>query len=170
MRLVLPKDKVEGLEPLIFLAGPISFAPQWQDKAVEIIHSINSGVYIASPSWYLREEYVKNSMKSREQFGKQLEWERYYLDEASLKGGILFWLPMPVKHDCTRSYARDTRGELGEWRGRIIYEDVKIIIGAEKDFDGLDVIKRNYLSIKPDMKFYNTLEETCKEAVKQITE
>ncbi len=168
MRLILPKTYVRDIDnALIFLAGPIACAPLWQDKAIEIIHSKNPDIYIASPSKKLRMEYLDKAMPGdKTKFPKQLDWERYYLELASKKGVILFWLPKEKQHSCEKTYTRDTTGELGEWRGRLIYDkNIKLVIGGEVGFDGLDIIKRNYLAVKPDMKFHSGLEETCEEAV-----
>ncbi|MBU2496842.1 MAG: nucleoside 2-deoxyribosyltransferase domain-containing protein [Nanoarchaeota archaeon] len=167
-KLILPKTYIENIDDaLIFLAGPIKGAPLWQDKAIELIHSQDPNIYIISPSKEIREEYLNNKLKGSEnKFSTQLDWERYYLDLSLKKGVILFWLPKQ-KENCNKAYARDTLGELGELRGRLIYnKNIKLVIGGEEDFDGFDVIKRNYFAISPEMKFYSTLKETCQQAVK----
>lgn len=151
---------------MIFLAGPISNAPLWQDEAINIIRKIDKNIYIASPH-----KRDNNISESDVIFNKQLEWERHYLEIASKRGAILFWLPVARQHDCNMTYARDTRGELGEWRGRMAYdEDINVVIGGEEKFDGIDIIKRNFLAIMPNMKFYSTLEETCMQALKTANE
>jgi hypothetical protein len=101
-------------------------------------------------------------------FDKRLNWERHYLKIASRQGAILAWLPNETQHDCEKVYGRDTRGELGEWRGRLVYDSsIKLVLGGEPGFDGIEMIKRNFLAVSPDMKFYSTLEETCAEAARQ---
>ena len=161
--IILPKHKVDiNDSPIIFLAGPISNAPNWQDKAIETITNLSDKIYVASP----RRESNFSSLTSESKFEHQLDWERHYLDLASTQGAILFWLPAAKIHDCNRAYARDTRGELGEWRGRLSYDpDLRVIIGGENAFDGIDIIRRNYQAIKPEMEFYNTLDELCKQAI-----
>lgn len=177
-RLILPNDRVEINAPLIFLMGPIRGAPQWQDYAIEVLFDLSNKIYVASPSKDLREEYLDNSIKTGSEFERQLEWELFYLKRVTdprKKGCILAWLPAQcdptekiVSIDFPRSYARDTRGELGRWgTGALSYNpNHKIVVGGEYNFDGIDVIKRNFLDAKPDFKFYNTLEETCKEAIR----
>lgn len=169
LRIILPKVYVPDIkEKIIFLAGPIKGAPKWQDKAIRIIHSQNPQIYLASPSKHLREEYLQSALKGDEtKFPRQLNWERYYLELTSERGSIMFWLPKEESHFYDRAYARDTRGELGEWRGRLVYNsNIRLAIGGEELFDGLDVIKRNFTSLFPKMKFFSTLEETCAEAVR----
>jgi hypothetical protein len=66
-----------------------------------------------------------------------------------------------------KDYARDTRGELGEWRGQLKHDkNVRFVIGAEQGFDGLDIIKCNSSAVSPGIEFYSTLEKTCEEAVR----
>jgi hypothetical protein len=164
-RVILPKKRSEIDDALIFLAGPISNAPLWQDKAIEILRGLDKSIYIASP--HKSDVSSHNESDKDGIFLKQLDWEVEYLEKASKNGAILFWLPTAQSHDCKRSYARDTRGELGEWRGRLMHDkSIKIAIGGEDEFDGFDIIKRNFLRVKPDMKFYSTLEETCIQALK----
>jgi len=177
-RLVLPKDCVELNAPLIFLMGPISGTLPWQDYAINTILEISKKVYVASPSKRLRTEYLDESIKTGKEFDRQLDWEIFYLRRASdinRKGCILAWLPaqadeMPVQSFTGRPrvYARDTRAELGRWgTGALAYNpNHKIVVGGEAGFDGIDVIKRNFLDVKSDFKFYSSLEETCREAVR----
>jgi hypothetical protein len=166
--IILPMTYVEKLDrPLIFIAGPIWGAISWYDKAVDIIHSHDDGIYVASPNALLSYKHLKKAVKGDDKkFNRCILWQRHYLEQASKKGAIMFWLPNEAKHCCTYPYGQDTRGEIAEWRGRLIYDkNIELVIGAEEKFPGLDSIKENYLAVNPDMKFYSTLEETCKHAV-----
>ncbi len=181
-RIILPKTYVlTDNASLIFLAGPIKGAPRWQDKGIETIHTINNQIYVVSPSNKVREEYLEDRLRgTKSDFPYQLNFERHYLKSASesKKGAIIFWLPkqrepMPInpETDFTQPYARDTRPETAGWGWKLLESNPKanVIVGGEEGFDGFDVIKRNFLAVKPDMKFYSTLEETCLEAIKLIT-
>jgi len=77
----------------------------------------------------------------------------------------MFWLPNQLVPNCNRAYGRDTRGELGEWRGVSRFSKPRLVIGGEESFDGYDVIKRNFLAVNSEMKFYSTLEDTCSAAI-----
>lgn len=180
-RIILPKNRIENIDgPLIFLAGPVQGAPRWQDRAIEMIHANNSEIYVAAPSLNVREEYFEARMRSAENdFLYQLDWERNYLELASKKGVILFWLPnqieaMPInqKTGFSQPYARDTRPETAGWGWRLLEYKPKtnIVVGAEEYFDGINVITRNFLRVKPNMKFYSTLEQTCQKAIKLATQ
>src|SRR3989344_5093862 len=182
LRLILPKSYIElnDSDYLIFLAGPIKGAPLWQDNAIEIINKIDDSVYLASPSKELRQSYLDNALQGdNNRFSRQAFWERFYLKKARAKSrrAIMFWLPaqteeMPLNPNTNfpRSYARDTRGELGGWGWGILENDRKapIIVGAEDNFDGLSVVKANFYDVMPDMKFYSTLEDTCMAAVRRV--
>ena len=66
-------------------------------------------------------------------------------------------------------YARDTRPELGRYGWGALRHNLNypVVVGGEDNFDGIDVIKRNFLSAKPDFVFQKSLRETCEEAVKR---
>ena len=168
-RLILPKIYLNHFEaPLIFLVGPIKGAPFWQDKAIELIHSQNPEIYVVSPSNKVRPEYIMEQMTGdNARFLRQTLWERYYLELAAKKGSIVAFLPKEVEHLCGHAYARDTRGELGEFRGIMRYDKkFPLVIGAEKGFDGFSVLKDNFSVVCPGLKFFSSLEETCSEGVK----
>jgi len=168
-----PKDRIIPDGPLMFLAGPINGAPDWQERVIGTLLCEVPEIYIASPKMHLNLPQGVNPLTSNTKFQYTTDWERHYLAEASKKGAIMFWLPkqaytMPVDSDTGfhKPYARDTRGELGEWRGRMISDpSIRLVIGGEEAFDGIDVIKRNFWAVKPDMPFYSTLEETCYAAI-----
>ena len=49
-KLILPKTYISNLDmPLIFLAGPIRGAPNWQDDAIRFLFSQEKNLAIASP-------------------------------------------------------------------------------------------------------------------------
>ena len=154
-----------GSNKVIFLAGPIRDAPQWQVEAFKLLQKYNFDGYVAAPVRSL--EINLPFMVSNELFPRQLKWEQYYLKRASIKGCILFWLPLRKTFKFKKAYARDTFGELGEWRGRSMCSNCNIVIGGEDEFDGFDMIKRNYQAHSPSMKFYNSLEDTIKAAIKK---
>ena len=166
-RLILPKNKVEVDGPLIFLAGPIRGAPSWQDDAIEYIHARDPAIHVASPRRDTSDHIAAEALLSDVHFPRQLDWERHYLEYASEKGAILFWLPLAKEATPGKTYARDTRGELGEWRGRSVYNPhIRLAIGGEAEFDGLDVMRRCYEDVIPGFQLYATLEETCDAALR----
>ena len=168
-RVILHNNYVEIINPLIFLAGPIHCAPRWQDKAVEILFSLNEDLDIASPSWYLKEAYQKGN-KPKPRGKSQVPWETFHLRKAGTeKGAILFWLAEAAGHDCSYGYARTTRGELGEWLTRANICGDYIALGIERGFEGADywrwrIVSRDF----GDQNISETLEDTCREALRMI--
>lgn len=79
-------DDVSG--PLIFLAGPIRGAPDWQKEATEILKKLTLDIHIASP----RRPIKSDDEFTEKDYHEQVEWEHHYLDYAAKHGLILFWL------------------------------------------------------------------------------
>ena len=118
-KVILPKTYVEYfVNPVIFLAGPILGAPNWQDEAIKIIFSINTDLTIVSPRRGIREEIADYITKGNESyFKRQREWERHYLDEIyhnRIKGLVMFWMPGEEEHSCKKVYGATTRLEIGQ--------------------------------------------------------
>lgn len=63
-------------------------------------------------------------------------------------------------------YAMDTRGELGEWRGRLMHNPgLRVFIGADPDFPGLSQISRNFdAALKTSFPIAATMEELAARA------
>lgn len=170
--ILIPKTYIENIEfPLIFLAGPIRSAPQWHNEAIKIIHSQNQNIYIASPKKKVKEKFQEKILEGNENyFPRQRAWERHYLEIASKKGFILFWLPGEESHNCKKVYGAMTRIELGQWMTNYKNDNsIKICIGSDDDFPELDTIKYDLSLDIPNIKILNNLEETCQEALKVIS-
>ncbi len=182
MRLILPKTFVKpeeiGGAPFFFLAGPIRGGGDWQHKMSLVLDEKTGGdCIIANPSRYTDTHPLwKYRMSGQEdKFARQLDWERFYLDEAGIyrkRGCIIFWLGCEDKekpHPGPEPYAMDTRGELGEWRGRMRHESVALVIGGEEKFFGLSQIQRNFTqSLGLVFHIENTLEATADAAIARI--
>jgi hypothetical protein len=177
MNLLLPKTfaRVPTTSPLFFLAGPIQGGADWQATCSEMLADRIPDCTIASPrnlDWTHR--LFKFRMNGPEDtFERQTDWERHYLRQAARiarAGCIIFWLPCESLTEPRADgspYARDTYGELGEWRTHLENNrNVRVAIGAEADFPGLSVLKRNFqLTLGLDYPIYTSLEETVCAAV-----
>jgi hypothetical protein len=66
-------------------------------------------------------------------------------------------------------YARDSYGEIGEWRGRMMYDrTAHFVIGAEAQFPGLNVISQNFRSAIGELfMVHSSLAETVGEAIQR---
>ena len=168
-KLIIPKTYVQNVEaPLVFLAGPIRSAPNWQDKAIEILLSQNSDLVVASPKRDVRDkisQYI--AIGDNNHFLRQRAWERYYLDIASKTGAILFWLPEEEEHNCEKVYGAMTRVEIGQWMTNYRYNRfVRFCVGSDGKFPEMHTIDFDLQMDAPDKKVYSSLEETCAEAVR----
>ncbi|MDR2540725.1 MAG: hypothetical protein LBD11_02855 [Candidatus Peribacteria bacterium] len=190
INLILPKNGVEpdfsNGERLYFLAGPIRGGGDWQKRAVALLGEKDPGCYIASPSpnGYMKEHELlewglpTNNPALAYSFTRQTLWERYYLQLALENGALIFWLPVEdaniPREKKDGPYARDTYGEIGRWSIYALLEGTYPIIGAEKEFSGLDQIHVNLRedvgkflgqSFGKSFPIYDSLEKTLDEAV-----
>ncbi|MBR9681970.1 MAG: hypothetical protein GOV00_04195 [Candidatus Altiarchaeota archaeon] len=167
-KVLIPKTYVQTIEgPLIFLAGPILGAPNWQDKAIELLFSQQSELTVVSPRRGIRREIAPYILRGDETyFERQREWERHYMDIAAETGAIMFWLPGEKKHDCKKVYGATTRFEIGEWKTRYqLDNNVRLCFGSDGKFPELRVIEYDLQVALPNKTINKTLEETCAEAL-----
>ncbi len=170
-RVIIPKTYVKDIEaPLIFLAGPIKSAPNWQDEAIGFLLSQNTDLIIASPRRGVRDKIVPYIAKGDENyFSRQRAWERYYLDIASKTGAILFWLPGEQEHNCEKVYGAMTRMEIGQWMTNYRHNNsVRFCVGSDGRFPEMHIINFDLQLDAPDKKIFSSLEETCIEAVRLV--
>src|SRR3989338_8649180 len=168
-KLIIPKTYVQELgAPLIFLAGPIRSAPNWQDEAINLLFSQEPNLVIASPRRGVRDKIAAHIATGDENyFPRQRAWERHYLDIASKTGAILFWLPGEAEHDCQKVYGAMTRLELGQWMTRYYFDkNVRFCIGSDSQFPELNTVEFDLKMDAPDKDIKKTLEETCAEALR----
>ncbi len=143
--------QVEG--QVVFLAGPIQGAPNWQDHAIEIFDSKTSDLTIASPRKnYDPDEFV---------YEKQVDWETHFLRQAGRLGVVMFWLANQVEETPGRSYAQTSRFELGEWTVRHQAKGTKLAIGIEEGFGNERYIRRRLGQDCPDLPIFDNLPDTC---------
>lgn len=167
---LIPNTKIETNKPIIFLAGPIQGTSNWRQPAIEIIASKSESFLIASPSGRLtfNPNYIK-IIPPQKDFDHQRDWENYYLDKASVNGTILFWFPGETEHNCQKSYGAMTRVEIGEWIIERKYNpSINIIIGTNGKFSEFKTIRHDIEQKIPEIKIYETLEETCQAAINTI--
>jgi hypothetical protein len=136
MSLFLPPDPTDPFKvtgPVVFLAGPIQGAPDWQPRATEMFASAPE-IHIANPKRVTRFEGEFGAV----QYAEQVDWETRWLQRAAREGVILFWLAKEQDQSCERAYAQTTRFELGEWS---IARGARVAIGIEPGFTGEKYIR-----------------------------
>lgn len=166
----IPEEKINS--PIIFLAGPIRQAPNWQDEATRIILDKNPNILVISPRRGIRKEIEKCVIKGEEDhFHRQRAWERYYLELASRKGVVMFWLPKPQEHSCEKPYASLTRVEIGQIMTKYALDKkTKFCVGGEEGFYELELISYDLGIDAPDKKVFSTLNETINEAIRILSQ
>lgn len=163
VHLIRPLDESNNPEnPVIFLAGPIQGAADWQTRAVEFLAKGDiQDLTIACP----RTEGPWHGC-----YNEQVDWETRYLAAAGKRGCILFWLAKENEHNCDRAYGQTTRFELGEWFGRtsvfMVSTPANIVVGIEEGFTNARYIRRRLYSDRlARIGVFGYLEETCKQAL-----
>ena len=152
-----PMQVEEPQNPLIFLAGPIQGAPDWQALAPHFIWAGDEYVNIASPRRPLKFE----GKFSGRMYEEQVRWEHEYLRRAGERGVVLFWLAREAEHRCDRAYAQTTRFELGEACVLHATRGYKVVVGIEEGFSNARYIRMTLGAKYPNIPLADTLEETC---------
>lgn len=162
-KILLPPEyhRVDG--PLIFLAGPIQGAPDWQDRAIGLF-APHRGLSVASP----RRPATTASEFTEADYNAQVDWEHHYLDRAGREGAILFWLAAEAEHDCARAYAQTTRFELGEAVTLHCLRGVQVVVGIEAGFTNARYLRRTLAKKAPFIPVRDTLEAACAAALDLI--
>jgi hypothetical protein len=164
MPLFTPPHDHDGREPLIFLAGPIQGAPDWQADAVRHIRGFGPDVSIASP----RRLTASRGEFDAAMYHEQVTWEHRHLEMAATDGVILFWLAAEAEHRCDRAYAQTTRLELGIALGWHQFRDTRVVVGIEEGFSNARYIRHTLNEKYPAVPLLDDLRLTCAAAVSAL--
>lgn len=153
---------------IVFFAGPIQGAPEWQEDFIKILEKefkdvkLKKNIVIASP------KRIEKFNKDEFSYDEQVNWESYYLDKASKQGIIVFWLPVEKEKVKGRSYAQTSRFEIGEWfaKGQNI-KNFKIIVGYEKEFEGVRYISKKFKD-SYNIDLHTTKKDLIEDLIKSI--
>lgn len=142
--------------PLIFLAGPIQGAPDWQKEALAILR--DRGADLASPrsakSNYTEDDYMV-----------QVDWEHKHLERASKNGVVMFWLANEAEHIPGRSYAQTSRFELGWHFEKALRNECRLVVGIDTNFPNARYLRYTIEALSHgSIPITNTLIETCETA------
>lgn len=140
---------IEG--PLVFLAGPIFGAPDWQPEAERLFEAARPDLWLANP----RPTFL-------EEDDRQIDWESHHLARAAENGVVFFWCPNEETHNCARPYGQTTRFELGEWLARSKHSGSKIVLGVEPGFSNEHYFRRRFARDLPEAPVRDTLEATVR--------
>lgn len=151
--LLLPPEIVPVEGPLVFLAGPIQGAPDWQALAARWFAERAPGVSVASPR--------RVNRSSPFDYAGQVDWETHHLRRAAEQGAILFWLAREAEVIPGRAYAQTTRFELAEWKVRHERDGARVVVGIDDGFTGARYIRHRFARDCPAVPVVETLEEAC---------
>ena len=160
--LIIPTNYIETENSVVFLAGPITGAPNWHEKAIEIFQDLAPDLFIASPKL---PDFVGEGAVS---YNDQVAWESHYLNEAGKKGVIMFWLAEEEKHSCYYQHARTSRFELGEWMAKHQSENANLVVGIASDFPGRQYIKLRLTNDCPKIPLVNSLYDACESVTNKL--
>lgn len=181
IKVILPRtdyDINNSKDPIFFFAGPISGGGDWQKKCFyELKKHLSAFVAVIPCKYNLTHEiFIYRVSGEEDNYSRQTLWERNYLEIIANKknGCVIFWLPCESKDNPRNDgnpYARDTYGELGEWRGRMINNpNLHITIGAESGFLGLSQISANFNdALKKDFPIYTSISDTVLSAIRKAS-
>ena len=147
---------VEG--PLVFLAGPIDGAPDWQAEALRRVGELDPALAVANP----RREFAPGEELASE----QIDWETGYLRRAGEQGAILFWMAAETDRVPWRAYAQIARAQLFEAKARHDLAGIRVVLGIEENFAGGSYIRRRFETESVGVPILRTLAECCDAAVR----
>jgi hypothetical protein len=150
---LLPPKIVAVEGPLVFLAGPIQGAPNWQADALRWFETQAPDLAVASP----RRDYPPGAFD----YAAQVDWETHYLRRAAQRGVILFWLACEAVSLPNRCYGQTSRFELAEWKVRHERDGVRLVVGVEEGFSGARYIRHRFHQDCPAVPLVTSLEEAC---------
>jgi hypothetical protein len=145
-------------KPVLFLAGPIQGAPDWQAEAISIIRKTRANLIIASPR--RPEELEANFV-----YDEQVEWETEHMERAWSNGAVMFWCPKESHKIDGRAYAQTTRAEYGRSIENHRHTGSKMTLGMEQGFSGAKYFRFLAGKYYPQMQIADNLLETCLNAV-----
>lgn len=162
MGLVLyPPVVVEVEGPVVFLAGPIQGAPDWQADAIRWFADHAPDTAVACP---------RRRDRSREfDYVAQVDWETHYLRRAAGRGVILFWLAREAESIPGRAYAQTSRFELAEWKVRHERDGVRLVVGIEDGFSGSRYIRHRFGQDCPGVALTSSLPDACAAAAAAVS-
>lgn len=160
---------IADVDPVMFWAGPIQGAPDWQREATEIVSKLKytqtKTIHVANP----RREYVDGTFD----YAEQVQWEKRHILRAAKYGAVLFWF---AKQDSTleyeegRAYAQTSRVEFGRVCGWKDYaRNINLVIGIEPGYTGSERYFRTCAE-EFDIPVHHELNTAVEAAVQLIIE
>jgi hypothetical protein len=124
---------LEATEPLVFLAGPIQGAPDFQSRFAGAVLQRRPDFVVATPR--VPEELERGSFD----YDTQVDWEERHLWRAAQLGGVAFWFAaqdpaLPYRRG--RAYAQTSRIEIGLVVGWRRFMALNLAVGFDPAYEG----------------------------------
>lgn len=127
---------------VVFLAGPVQGAPNWQDEVANKLNETHPSLAIATPR-------VPGKLDKNFNYLEQVTWEKRFLKQAARNGCIVFWWcaqDLSLEYEKNRAYAQTTRFEFGRAFGWKDYDpNIKIAVGIDADYKKNGGGSENYI-------------------------
>lgn len=114
--------------PLVFLAGPIRGAPDWQKSTAAELLLHRPDIEVASPRRYTESDF---------RYEEQVVWEKKQLRRSAKFGAAVFWFAaqdFTLPYEPGRSYAQTSRIEIGRLLGWHDYVPFPLIVGFDREY------------------------------------
>ena len=152
---------------MLFIAGPIQGAPDYQTPLAERVIQKTDKVLVASPRRTVLPEHFD--------YDEQVDWEQVHLGRAATNGVCLFWLEardFSLPYEKGRPFAKTTFGEFNYALGRKRENPaVNITMGIHPDYSKSGGIsERNIRSMarRAGLPVYGSIAETEAAALADI--
>jgi len=151
-----PADPVlSPIEPVVFLAGPVTGAEDWQHTAEGLL---GSRVSVANP---------RVPACDTHDYVAHLDWKSRWMRRAALRGCLLFWLAEETTSVPGRAYAQTTRFELGEWLARGRHGGIRFVLGIDDGYTGMRAVLHRLTTAyaRADVVVTTDLTDACRRAL-----
>lgn len=164
-----PRDaRLAETDLLLFLAGPIQGAPDWQKQTIQLLETDTQcpkGLHVANPR---REVLDKNFV-----YTDQTRWERAHLYRAAAMGVVIFNLARQDPNQpyrLGRAYGQTTRFEFGMmhalWKTG---QNPHVSLAIEPGYSGSENYYRDCAD-EMGLVVHDNLEALCLDAISTILE
>jgi hypothetical protein len=120
-------------EPLLFVAGPVQGAPDYQTALARVVLQRRPDFVVATPR-------VPTEIDRRTfDYDRQVDWEERHLWRAARRGGVAFWFAArdpALPYETGRAYAQTTRIEIGKITGWRRFMPLNIAVGFDPGYAG----------------------------------
>jgi hypothetical protein len=133
--IINPVDDRElgAAEPLLFIAGPVQGAPDYQMEFARVVLDRRPDFVVATPR--VPAELDRQTFN----YDNQVDWEERHLWRAAQLGGVAFWFAAQdpaLPHRPGRAYAQTTRIEIGKIVGWRRFMPLNLAVGFDADYAG----------------------------------